>query len=235
MRLAENLRHARLRSYQMLLGPISRRARGLRMRQFIEWMQIKANDRILDLGGHPQIWRDVSIPLRLTILNLPGSVVKEELVQHEITYVEGDACDVQQIAAGDFDIIYSNSVIEHVGPEHKQQAFADQVAKFKTSFWVQTPSKWFPIEAHCGMPLWWFYPESLRQRLINRWRRTLPAWADMVEQTTYIERSTLQRLFPSAQLSTERLMGFPKSYVAWAIVTERQSKAAFGETDVKRL
>jgi hypothetical protein len=82
---------------------------------------------------------------------------------------------------------------------------------------VQTPSQWFPIEAHCGMPFWWFYPDRLRQYFIERWRKKLPAWTQMVEETTVLTRADLKRLFPEAQILTETSFGVPKSYVAYFV------------------
>ena len=193
------------------------------MRTFVTMVGLKPQDRILDLGGHPDIWASVEIPLNITILNLPGQIVEREILQHSFTYVEGDACDVADPQAGDFDVVYSNSVIEHVGPEDRQRSFAKQVLKFNARYWVQTPSKWFPIEAHCGMPFWWFYPSSLRDWFIGRWRPKLPAWTEMVEETRVLERNFIQELFPGAEIHTEKLLGIPKSYIAYSRVKSSEN------------
>lgn len=186
------------------------------MRRFESMIRLRPMDRVLDLGGHPDIWRFVDIPLNITILNLPGSLVDRQVGPHHFTFVEGDACNVLGFDQMDFDVIYSNSVIEHVGPIERQLVFAKQVKKFKAKYWVQTPSKWFPIEAHCGMPFWWWYPESLRNWFISRWREKLPAWTQMVEDTRVLEKRDIQRMFPNAKIYTERLLGMPKSYTAWS-------------------
>ncbi len=105
----------------------------------------------------------LSVPLDVTILNLPGGIPSAELDSlrcagtsiHTFHYVEGDACNVHQFPDRSFDIAFSNSVIEHVGPEEKQEEFSREVVRLGKSYWVQTPSAWFPIEAHTGMPLYW--------------------------------------------------------------------------------
>lgn len=182
---------------------------------FCQRLSLKEYDRILDLGGSATTWAGVEMPLRITILNLPGHTHRLPAPPHEVTYVEGDACDVAGFSPGDFDIIFSNSVIEHVGPYDSQLAFAEQVRKFRTRYWVQTPALWFPIEAHCGMPFWWFYPESLRRHFIGKWRERMPAWAEMVEGTRCLRKSQLKLFFPDAKISTERYLGISKSYIAW--------------------
>ena len=214
-------RHLRLKLFERLWPPISRRARRRRMQVFLQRMGVRPGLRILDLGGHPEIWRPVETPLDITILNLPGYVEKREDLHHRLHYVEGDACDVVGFAPGEFDLVFSNSVIEHVGAEARQQDFAQEVRRLGRAYWVQTPSRWFPVEAHCGMPLWWFYPSALRQMLLRRWRPMLPAWTEMVAGTRVLSRRRLGELFPESRIYVEFAFGFPKSYVAYWSADER--------------
>jgi hypothetical protein len=113
------------------------------------------------------------------------------------------------------DFVFSNSVIEHVGGAERRAQFAREVRRIGRSYWVQTPSIWFPIEAHSGMPLWWCYPKGMRNWILRRWREKLPAWTDMIEGTTVVKRAELQRLFPDAKIKVERVLGVPKSYIAF--------------------
>ncbi len=209
------LKYLRVKLFQHFKKPFGARARRNRMRSYVALMKVRDGTRVLDLGGHPAIWDSVPIRLNLTILNLPGSVERSDDTRHDIQYVEGDACEVGSSVTTSFDSVFSNSVIEHVGPEKKRADFAREVRRLGKSYWVQTPSKWFPVEAHCGMPFWWFYPESLRRYFIRRWREKLPAWTQMVEETTVVTEAELRRLFPEASILVERSFGFPKSYVAY--------------------
>jgi len=181
---------------------------------FAELMRISSGAAVLDLGGHPKIWDSIALPLDITILNLPGAVETAAATHHRMRYVEGNACEVVAFREKQFDIVFSNSVIEHVGPPGRQADFAREVRRLGRAYWVQTPSKWFPLEAHCGMPFWWFYPAGLRRYFIERWRRKLPAWTEMVEGTRVLTRAELKRFFPEATITVERVCGFPKSYIA---------------------
>jgi SAM-dependent methyltransferase len=207
-------KYLRIRLFAIALRPVQFVARKRRMSLFMSHMNVEENAAILDLGGQPMIWSSVNPRLNVTILNLPGIAHQHYESHHNITYVEGDACNVIGYADHSFDIVFSNSVIEHVGDDKKQIEFAKEVMRLGGSYWVQTPSKYFPIEAHCGMPFWWLYPEPLRQYFITRWRRKLPAWTEMVEGTRVLGIRQLQTLFPKATVKTERLFGIPKSYVA---------------------
>ena len=216
------LRYLRHRTFKRLLAPFSRRARRRRMQHFVRLMKIKPGTRILDLGGTPSIWQYVEVPLEITILNLPGKTAQSsgQSHHHKMQFVEGNGCAVPQFEDMSFDLVFSNSVIEHVGPEHRQDAIAAEVRRLGKSYWVQTPSKWFPIEAHCGMPLWWFYPEKLRSAFLRGWRRKLPTWTQMVSETRVLERRRLEQLFPGCRIYVERRLGWPKSYTAFVVGDE---------------
>jgi hypothetical protein len=70
-----------------------------------------------------------------------------------------------------YDVVFSNSVLEHVGPENKQEEFAAEVRRLGISYWIQTPSPWFPLECHTGLLFWFFYPSGLQEMFYRRWRR----------------------------------------------------------------
>jgi SAM-dependent methyltransferase len=211
------IKYLRIRLFEFALRPVQAVMRRRRMSAFVSHMNVVENATVLDLGGQPMIWSSVTPKLNITILNLPGIAHQQYTSHHNITYVEGDACNVVGYESKSFDIVFSNSVIEHVGDGIKQAEFAREVVRLGRSYWVQTPSRHFPIEAHSGMPFWWLYPERLRQYFIARWRRKLPAWTEMVEGTRVLDLSRLRVLFPDATMKTERLLAIPKSYVAYSV------------------
>ena len=79
------------------------------------------------------------------------------------------------------------------------------------AYWIQTPEKSFPIEAHTGMPFWWYYPEPLRRYFLKRWRDRVPDWTRMVEGTTYVKKEELNDLFSGSLSYSERVFGILKS------------------------
>lgn len=208
------LRYARFRLFRSLMAPFQRWTRARRMRLFLQLVRPESGASVLDLGGQPETWGHEALPaLDITVLNLPGVVEQPPTTRQRLRLIEGDGCRVE-MRDRSFAVVYSNSVIEHVGDAVKRAEFAREVSRLGGAYWVQTPSIWFPIEPHCGMPFWWFYPPSLRRAILTRWRRKLPAWTDMVEGATVVSKAELRRLFPDAQILTERVLGIPKSYIA---------------------
>ena len=209
------LKYARFRLFTFLLEPFSKMARKRRMSVFEATFKPTDGMKILDLGGQPDIWDSIKPVLSITCLNLPGIAKSDHFTHHEITYIEGDACNMPYFNKNEFDVIFSNSVIEHVGDSEKQRQFAREVQRLSENYWIQTPSIYFPIEAHCGMPFWWLYPTWLRNYFLLRWKKKLPVWAEMVETTTVITEKQLKDLFHDCKIKTEWLV-FPKSIIAYA-------------------
>jgi hypothetical protein len=214
MKLSD-LKYVRNIVFFKLLKPFSARRRAARMAAFEQELDLKPGTRVLDLGGEALIWLDVKTPLDITLLNLPGNNAPlPERTIHSLRSIEGDGCHVDAFASGSFDILFSNSTIEHVGPPERQEAFAREARRLGRSYWVQTPSIWFPIEAHTGMPLWWLWPERLRSYFVRGWKKNIPSFGNYIEETRVLSKRRMQELFPEARIDVERFCGFTKSYVA---------------------
>lgn len=201
--------------FTQFLKPFSDKARKKRMALFSKIMQPSKDMKILDLGGQPFIWDCIDTPLNITCLNLPGIAHEEYHSHHKIQYVSGNACAMPEFKPGDFDMVFSNSVIEHVGNAEMRKKFADEVLRLTNCYWIQTPCIYFPIEAHCGMPFWWFYPDSLRQYFLRKWRKRLPAWTEMVETTDVVTHKEFRSIFPNSKITHEWML-FPKSLIAYS-------------------
>ncbi|MFL6720878.1 MAG: class I SAM-dependent methyltransferase [Sphingomonas sp.] len=188
-------------------------------------LNLQAGDKVIDLGGTCEIWDFIDTPLDITIVNLPGVDVRRSgASRHQFHFVEGDATDLKQFPDGHFDLVFSNSVIEHVGGEQKERAFAREARRLGRAYYVQTPSIWFPLEAHSGMPFWWALPQAVRKRMIDHWRLRLPDWAGMIEGTTVITRRQLRSYFPDGKIITERVAGIPKSYAVYRAVPSNEKR-----------
>ncbi|MBT9596174.1 MAG: class I SAM-dependent methyltransferase [Vitreoscilla sp.] len=199
---------------------LQQRWRSRRMREFARRMSARPGTRVLDVGGNIEIWSLIDHPFRVTLLNT--SVLQADSARPwrlpacgtTWEFVEGDACDLQRFADRSFDIVFSNSVIEHLGDDERVERFAREVRRVGRSYWVQTPSYLFPIEAHTGWPFLWFYPRGLRESIARRLdaRRANDPWFCPIAQTRYLTLQRMRQLFPEAATYTERVAGWPKSW-----------------------
>lgn len=210
------MRYLFLRIAVFLKAPFSRYSRKKRTKVFLEKMNIRGGERVIDLGGSAAFWAEVDQSLDITVVNLPGGLSKTNVPpQHKFTLVEGDACNLPQFADNQFDIAFSNSVIEHVGNDEKREQFAREARRLAPRYWVQTPSIHFPIEAHNHMPFWWYYPETLKIFFKKRWLKKLPAWTEMIEGTTVVSVNELKNIFPNSKIYKEYFIFFLKSNSAY--------------------
>ena len=122
---------------------VKRFQRKFRERRFSKVLQIierqlegKEQLRILDAGGLVGYWRMLPEHLRdrvrITIINRDHIVEDDRSVDADGLNIElcaGDACDMPQYADGSFDIVHSNSVIEHVGGYRQMMQFSAEVRR----------------------------------------------------------------------------------------------------------
>ena len=157
--------------------------------------------------------------VRVTLLNLGAQPVSNPKFES----VVGDARDLSRYPDMAFDVVFSNSVIEHLGPDFTdQKRMADEIRRVGKRYFVQTPNRYFPLEPHFLTPGFQFLPVSVRVWLVSNfnvgWYKRIPDKAQAkreVESISLLSRRDLQRLFPGAQIYEERFLGLIKSFVAY--------------------
>ena len=200
--LASRLRRRRFRIVEAELAPLA------------------APARVLDVGGTAGFWRSLSrdlADLELTVVNADPS----HAAVGSVTVQPGDARAMPEFAAGSFDLVFSNSVIEHVGDLADQQAMADEVRRIGRRWVVQTPCRWFPIEPHFLFPYFNLLPLAaqvfLLQHLRLGWAKRPIADHDAAvakaRSVRLVPLRDLRRMFPDADIRRERVLGLTKSYV----------------------
>jgi ubiquinone/menaquinone biosynthesis C-methylase UbiE len=185
------------------------------MRFFYDYFQIKPDTTVLDVGGREFNWQLMPFAPPVTILNL-----ESEQRSGQFEWVIGDA---RQLPFPDnaFDVVYSNSVIEHLGTAGDQQRFAAECQRVGRSYFVQTPNRNFPIEPHVLTPFIHWLPKNWQRPLVRNF--TVWGWITrpsverrewFLNTTRMLTRRELQSLFPDAEIRRERFLGLTKSFVA---------------------
>ena len=186
--------------------------------------------KVLDLGGTMDWWvRSPVLPKHVTVVNLE---IDEGSEAPWLTTVQGDACRPDSILDGQsFDLVFSNSLIEHVGGHGARVALANVIRSLAPRYFVQTPYRYFPVEPHWVFPGMQFLPVPVRRYIAPRWplghtRGWDPKQAfDQVLSTELIGATEMRTYFPDGQLIWERFLGLPKS-----MIVVRQTKQHLSAT-----
>jgi hypothetical protein len=195
------------------------RQRALRMRWLAEVFPDLAEMSVIDLGGRYRAWQRAPVrPKRLYMVNIDA--VPHAEVPEWAVFDQGDACALPaHITSRRYDLVFSNSVIEHVGGHERRQRFAESVHRLADAHWVQTPYRYFPIEPHWLVPGMQFLPVRARAAAAEHspFAGVRPAHEQALGDVLSVElldRTEMRFYFPSSALLTERVFGLPKSLIA---------------------
>ena len=198
-----------------LLSAGIRHFRRDRMALFQRSFALTVQTRILDVGGTALNWSLIAARPNVTLLNLPTDGEAQ---------VVGDGRFLP-FRDGSFDIVFSNSVIEHISTAEDQQRFADEVRRTGRAYWVQTPDRRFPIEPHLVTPFLHWLPKRARVAIARRFtfwslieRPSPDRWEFYIrhcsEEVRLLDARQLQAMFPEARIIRERFLGLSKSLIA---------------------
>jgi hypothetical protein len=173
---------------------------------------------VLDLGGTVTSW--LRAPVRPAGVHVVNLQPEDANPPPWIRTTHGDACNLDHAARGHYDLVYSNSVLEHVGGHHQRQRFAETVHAMAPAHWVQAPYRYFPVEAHWLFPGFQFLPLAARAQVAMHWPLAAPRPEDRVSALHLalgIElptKSEMNLYFPGSEIRVERMYGLPKSLIA---------------------
>lgn len=178
--------------------------------------------KILDVGGRPEFWEHSgfldqdSNKIDITFINI-------EPIEHpRFNCLVGDGRNLERFKDQEFDLVFSNSVIEHVGDYQDQARMADEVKRVGKRYFVQTPNLYFPIEPHFLFPFFQFLPIDIRVWLFTHFDM---GWypkmsdeqeaRDLATNTQLLSKKKLLNLFPKSNLYEEKVFGIAKSFIVY--------------------
>jgi SAM-dependent methyltransferase len=184
-----------------LADEISRRSRRRKLALFMEEIAPTGETTVLDVGADELAFGDdggcatlnffeehYPWPERITALGLtPGERFRERYPATR--YVQGDALALP-FADGEFDVVFSNAVIEHVGGREQQRRFVEEALRVGRRVFVTTPNRWFPVEVHTRLPLVHWLPDAAAHRAYDLARKP---WA---KENHLLGPGALRDLFP---------------------------------------
>lgn len=142
---------------------------------FMETMQPTEHDRILDIGvTGDSTYRESNFfekfyPHTSQIVCVGtenGAHLEKEYAGLRFIQVKPD--EPLPFADKEFDIGFSNAVIEHVGNTEAQKRFLREACRVARKVFITTPNRWFPVEHHTSVPLLHYLPKPLYRRILAR-------------------------------------------------------------------
>lgn len=175
---------------------------------------------ILDVGGTAYFWIDKEFlknyQVEITLLNLEAS----ETGYSQLKSVKGDATNLSEYNKGSFDLVFSNSVIEHLYTFTNQKKMAQECMRVGKKFFIQTPNKHFPVEAHYALPFVQYLPNKFvftiltktKLSRLHQWRKEIAQ--QYLDEIRLLSLDEMKMLFPNSTIYKEKFLGMTKSFVA---------------------
>ena len=171
-------------------------------------------------GGWERFWEIqgfADTAHRMTLLNSE----RVETNHDGISSIVGDAENMTEFPNESIDIVFSNSVIEHLGSYENQLKMANEVRRIGKMYFVQTPSYMFPFEPHFLFPFFHWLPFCVRAFMVHhlslghfRRQKTKEKARMLMREHRLLKKKEMQLLFPDAMIYTEKFGGMSKSYMA---------------------
>lgn len=203
--LATKMRRKRFKLFQSLLSQIN----------------IATPINVLDVGGTRAFWQSMDlIPTENLSITLLNSVAEADAIP-PYNYSIGDGREMKEYRHDEFDFVFSNSVIEHVGSYEDQTRMANEMQRIGKRFFLQTPNKYFPLEPHFLFPFFQFLPHAIKVWLLMHFNMGWMKKADhdradlIAKSIRLLSKRELLSLFPNASIHKEKFMGLTKSFIVY--------------------
>jgi SAM-dependent methyltransferase len=184
-----------------VVDAVSLRSRRRKLRLFLDELQPTASTTVLDVGADELAFGEgdgcatlnffeelYPWPERITALGLHDGVAFRERYPR-VRYVQGDACDLP-FADGEFDVVFSNAVVEHVGGRERQRRLVSEALRVGRQVFLTTPNRRFPIELHTRLPFVHWLPDGAADRAYDLFGKGFAKDLDL------LSRRSLESLFP---------------------------------------
>ena len=216
------------------LSKLTRTIKRRRVDWFIEALRLGPSDKVLDLGSEDGSYLGSFYPYpeNIWLADIASSErsMQKGVAQYNLGgyYVISESGKLP-FNGNEIDAVWCNSVIEHVTVSFEERGilndvefqeiarkhqsfFAEEVNRISKKFFVQTPYKHFPIEAHAWLPFVQYLPQPARHKLS---KMTDAVWVKQWGADFLLyDKRRFSHDFQMAEIDFERLLNFPKALIA---------------------
>lgn len=201
---------------------------------FYKYLTVSSKDRILDFGGYDGSWLAFLIPDKageLYVADIATQALETANKKYGYKTILLDESGKIPFEDNYFDVIFCNSVIEHVTVDKdeiysiktnkefkekslaRQKFLADEIRRVSKKYFVQTPYRHFIIESHTWFPSFFIYfPRTFQIKLIQFLSKY---WVkSSTPDVNLLTVSDMSRLFPDAEIIQEKSFFMTKSLIA---------------------
>ncbi len=206
--------------------------RARRHAQFNAFLPARRPLRIVDLGGTVPFWRGWGLTaedrLQVTLINnhhIDTTAAGRSDHGPEIQNRLADANELTTEYLASFDLVFSNSFLEHLDSRAAQQRLARKICASDRPFFIQAPNKNSPVDPHFPSPFAPFfalYPRRVQAALLSKFRlgsggksATVEAAMERMRFYNPLGLNDMKAMFPAANYAIERPLGVPMSVLAW--------------------
>ena len=154
---------------------VSMRSRERKLELFLELMQPGPETTVVDVGvtdapfgaGSTDNFFEAMYPWPARVTGVGHTELERFAAAFPaVRAVRADGRDLP-FADGEFDLGFSNAVVEHVaGGRGGQRAFVHELCRVSKRVFVTTPNRQFPLEVHTLLPFVHWLPPAARARVI---------------------------------------------------------------------
>jgi ubiquinone/menaquinone biosynthesis C-methylase UbiE len=202
-------------------GSLGNKFRQKRLKSFKEIVKkMEKPITILDIGGSEIFWKNLNFHndnnIHIKVLNITDTKTNYS----NIEFICGDALDLNMYKDNIFDIVFSNSMIEHLYSKEKQMKVTKDIIRIGRYHYIQTPNKFFFMEPHYLLPYFQFFPRKIKYIILTRtklsrfkyWEKSMAK--QYLEEIRLISEHEMKIFFPDSILLKENFFGLTKSFTA---------------------
>jgi hypothetical protein len=209
---------------------INHRFRSKRFKFFLSLLEKVRSDKpihILDIGGTEMYWERMKFVDATNVCVTLLNVEEVKTQKHNFISIKGDATDLSSFRDKEFEIVFSNSVIEHLFSVKNQIKMAREIMRVGKNYYVQTPNLYFPIEPHWLFPCFQFLPFKVRVFLtrnldLGHYKKAVneDEAIKRVNEVKLLTERKMRKVFPDGKVYREKFLGMVKSVTMYRFPEE---------------